>query len=134
MQSLLRLFLTFSLALPATALAGVGESKADIRARYPKIIFSARETKEVGPVHEEFEHLGRKIEVHYKNHLSAKEVFHGTKSVGEARQILGQTQPAADWKLTKQDDKSSEWASGPLRAHYEKEVLRVSLAEAPDAR
>src|SRR5687767_10118978 len=119
MQILLRLCLAVSLTVPATALAGVGEGKAEIRARYPKIIFSARETKEVGPVHEEFEHLGRKIEVHYKNHLSSREVFHGIKSVGEARQMLNQTQPAGDWTLTKQDDKSSEWASGPLRAHYE---------------
>ena len=134
MRTLLRLFLTMIPCVPATALSGVGEIKAEIHARYPKIIFSVRETKEVGPVHEEFEHLGRRIEVHYKNHLSAKEVFHGVKSTAEARQTLVQTQPSGDWKLTKQDDKISEWASGPLRAQYEKEVLRVYLEEAPNER
>jgi hypothetical protein len=134
MQALLRLFLTISLTLPVTAFSGVGEGKAEIRARYPNIIFSVRETKEVGPVHEEFDHLGRKIEVHYKNHLSSKEVFHGIKSVVEARQMLNQTQPVGEWKLTQQNGKVSEWASGPLRAQYEKEVLRVFLEEAPKER
>ncbi len=128
------LALLWILSISTTVHAGVGETKAQIRDRYGNIIFSARETIEAGPVHEEYDYRGRKVEVHYENHLSATEVFHGIKSLTEAQRILSATQVSDEWRVSKKDEKEVLWRSGPLEARLEKETLRVSTMKKESAR
>ena len=124
-----RWLLLISFSFSAHALSGVGESKAEIRDRYQKIIFSVREQQPRGPVREDYDYLGRTVEVHYENYLSAREVFHGINTTTEALRLLQLTQAAGEWKVTKKDGETTEWESGPLRAQHEKDVLRVFAAK-----
>lgn len=124
-----RLSLFLFLACSWSALAGVGENKEQIRARYRNITFSARETQPRGPVHEEYDYLGRRVEVHYENHLSATEIFHGINSTADAHRLLGLTQTDSNWRIAKHDDKIVEWRSGALLAQLENGILRVSAAK-----
>ena len=122
------------LTCSSTAHCGVGETKTQIRQRYEKIVFSVRETLDTGPLQEEYDYRGRKVEVHYENHLSATEVFHGVKSLTEAQRILAATQVGEEWRIGKKDEKEVLWRSGPLEARLERETLRVSATKSESVR